>query len=337
MKISFQVQFLLILLLTWETKGKVYDTSHIKSAVEYIKTYGGTTVGSIAMLDSASDDIENDESLENNFKSITLINKNNTFALLRQITKNDSNSISRIMKSDFSSLVILLNFEFSKSLQNVFSEVHSSQLITKSWLISMTSNFQSYDDMYSTAIDSISLQPNSLSRFTLKSHVYILATVNGIAKLFEMYQRCSDTSLVIYLLTTITSNDNIQGPPNKHFLERRSNLHLCPLRVGYFEVSKYIKFTSPHTPNMLTVSTARSRQFINENGLIMYGPITQYFSLLQSRLNFSIKWVHIDDKEFGTYEEMQKNMEWNHRNDSSWNNRHIYYPSISYRTPTLCS
>jgi len=41
----------------------------------------------------------------------------------------------------------------------------------------------------------------------------------------------------------------------------------------------------------------------------MYGPITQYFSLLQSKLNFSVKWVHVDDKGFGTYDETQNT--WN--------------------------
>ena len=46
---------------------------------------------------------------------------------------------------------------------------------------------------------------------------------------------------------------------------------------------------------------------INTGGLILEGFSVQRFSLLQSNLNFSIKWVHVDDLSFGAFE----NGNWN--------------------------
>ena len=42
------------------------------------------------------------------------------------------------------------------------------------------------------------------------------------------------------------------------------------------------------------------RQSIEINGELMYGPVVQLFPLIQSKLNFSVQWVHVDDKKFGT-------------------------------------
>ena len=42
------------------------------------------------------------------------------------------------------------------------------------------------------------------------------------------------------------------------------------------------------------------RQELNLSGVTLYGPTTQFFGILQAKLNFSVDWVYAIDERFGS-------------------------------------
>ena len=82
------------------------------------------------------------------------------------------------------------------------------------------------------------------------------------------------------------------------------------MRVGYFNYGAVLENKSTQALNPKDGHRKQlSRQKLNLGGITLLGPGTQFFGILQARLNFSVKWVYVTDEKFGSLD--QKNDDWN--------------------------
>ena len=117
--------------------------------------------------------------------------------------------------------------------------------------------------------------------------------------------------LYLKLINIQVENKSYESKP-KFIWDRRADLHQCSIRVGYFEDGSLLRSKSDDplvVPKSEPVLLEGRRQTFNTSGLTMYGPTTQFFAILQSRLNFSVSWVYVDDQKWGAYDKETK--DWN--------------------------
>ena len=125
-----------------------------------------------------------------------------------------------------------------------------------------------------------------------------------------MYHNCETRPIILKRLTSLVENktEELKG---QSIWDRRKNLSYCILKVGYFDykpilTNKLDIMDGSETMNggkTNIISSQYPRQVFKTRNETMYGPETQLFSLLHSRLNFSITWVYVQDEKFGAFDE----------------------------------
>ena len=296
----FLVYFLCLIAIS-KAQGR-FDGKQIDKAIAYIEAYNRMNVEMVIYLNDYSQ-LYNPDSLKTDFDYETLENHQDILNLRLIITPKDNNqTISRIEKSNLRSVIICFEFEYSINLQYIFSEMNSQQLKSKFWLISLSSNFESSKEVYEKLSNS-TFEFSHSSRFSLESQIYVLASIHNTVQLFELYQPCELRELLLVAIATIGDVDQVD-PFLSFIWEKRSNLSLCKLRVGYFDFGSYLtsKLTN-HTD--LNTSNYGKNTFI-ANGRVVEGMYAHFFAVLHEKLKFSVNWVHIDDKKFGSYDDKTK-------------------------------
>ena len=149
----------------------------------------------------------------------------------------------------------------------------------------------------------LSQHSNYHSKFSIDSQVYAVGIVKNVPQLIELYRVCPDRNISINQLTTLRLQNHIL---QKYIWEQRKNLGHCTIKVGWMDYAKDVEKLAKISESKDSVNTKEQiqsrRMLINTGGLTLKGYSAQRFSLLHSTLNFSIKWVHVDDLMFGSRE-----------------------------------
>ena len=307
MKFQFTVWVVVILIREAES---IFHISHLNRAIDYMQTYNGVHIKSVVLLTSHSYNLENN-AFHEDIQGTASSNQKAMLILHMIMSENTSNTMDIIHKTTFPSLIIFPDFEFSKLLQKAFSEIDEERTRDKTWLIMLSSDYQSHQQMYITVLDAISTFPNYRSKFSLISQIYAVARIRGIVRLFELYQSCTNQPIVIRELTYLSEYKSSESNPT-FIWDRRADLRQCSIRVGYFEYGSLLRNQSDYNlvvPESELSLKEGTRQTLTTGGLTMYGPMTQFFAMLQSRLNFSVSWVYVNDKKWGAFD--NKTNDWN--------------------------
>ena len=92
-------------------------------------------------------------------------------------------------------------------VQKTFFDLPDQATKDTPFLIHLSSDFQSEDEMNRVVIDLISTYPKYLSKFALNSQVYAMARIKHRTRLFEIYQRCPHEQVTIRELALIPNNE----------------------------------------------------------------------------------------------------------------------------------
>ena len=284
---------------------------HVQKAIDYIGIYRGLHVKDVILL--TSDSYNEEISI-----FYSHLQKNSTTPRLsfiltpKMIASRNSNISDCLFQNLMSqSAVVIRDFEPIDTIERIFSEFEMKKMITVHWLIIVSSNYEKNDDVKDFILESVGIFQRYFSRLLINAKMYAIANVGGIDRLFEVYQICQGGQIVVDELVRFSGNTT-NWTNSDYIWEKRSNLRDCPLRVGFFEDPSFLQINSHE---MATLSRAKhqriqnARQTFTANGITMYGPVTEYFSLMQSMLNFSTKWVHVEDKKYGALE--KETGEWN--------------------------
>ena len=223
----------------------------------------------------------------------------------RVLNENTKEKIRSFLQPSIPTITVLSDFDNSTDVQELFLDIEDSE--DNIWLIQLSKNFVDKEELYYEVRNLISDESYYTSKLSLDSHVYMVGNINGRTQLFEIYQVCYNHSISIKWISYIPNNDI-----SKHVWDNRKNLELCNIRVGYMDygamLANLTKDTLEHTRSKNQWLNTE-RLTLHTDGLIMYGFRVQLFKLLQSRLNFSIKWVNVEDSKFGEFDENTGN--WN--------------------------
>ena len=150
----------------------------------------------------------------------------------------------------------------------------------------------------------ISSYSNYLPKLSLNTHVHVIAKIDGISKLFDLYHPCGPSQMVMKHL--IDLSDEYQIRDEKIIWDDRKDLGQCVMRVGYLD---YGILLSTFKDGKSKYGSAAAKLFEREptmtfraGGLTMQGIKVPLFSFLHSQLNFSIQWVYVDDNQFGAFD-----------------------------------
>ena len=153
-KHAIQVTFWVGMIVIRETEG-IYRISHVNRAIDYMQTYNGIAIKSIVLLTSPSYNLENSVLYEG-IRSIASAKQNTTFILHMIMSENTSNTMDIIQKTTFPSIIIFLDFEYSKLLQKALSDIHVQHKKDRSWLIMLSSDYRNHQEMHTIIFQSIS-------------------------------------------------------------------------------------------------------------------------------------------------------------------------------------
>ena len=166
--------------------------------------------------------------------------------------------------------------------------------------MSLTFVYQNENTLLKTVLDSTYIFQKYILDFLVNSQIYVTANINGTITLFELYQICGKGNILIRQLNHLFGN--ISNKSNQNFIwERRSNLENCPFRIGYFD---YETTVLNNSTNDITLSSSKhgNKRRIVLDGITLIGPSSQFFRILQDRLNFSATWIYVKDEKFGLFD-----------------------------------
>ena len=135
-----------------------------------------------------------------------------------------------------------------------------------------------------------------------------MATVNGIYQLFEFYRICDNLKPSIKYLASLQTDQL----PITYIWENRKHLDQCTFRVGYLDFAREVISLSNDDANdsSLLPKSLRSTKMRHHNkGLVLAGYSVQRLKIFQSYLNFTIKWLRVDDQKVGSFDSEAN--EWN--------------------------
>ena len=175
------------------------------------------------------------------------------------------------------------------------------------YLVITTSEKQKNPGIKQAVEDVATVFTGFLSTYLIRSQVYIITAQNKELQLIEIYQICSDYGPEKRFLRNLLKNSS----RIENIWQRRANLDLCPFRVAFstssvqYNVEDMLNSTiKPNEPSYQ--STQNERQTMIIDGMKVFGPAIQFFSILQSKLDFSVQWVQEND--YGVFDENQQ--EW---------------------------
>ena len=300
-KTMLLLTLLQVCLLISESKS-TYETIYIDTAIDYLEEYNSVKVKDVGFLfDDKTYARDNDTIIHDLFDRHSQMEESLRFLTTFQFSGNISEMSDKIEKFSGQSVIILPNFETVEDIQKAFLKFPNRLTRIKMWLLLIESNFDSYEEMSERVNYILSRHPNYLSKFTLDSQVYAIVRINSLLELVEIYRVCPNNNISIRKITVL---DVANKTFSEYIWEHRKDLRKCMIRVGYmYYTSDVIR------PDATKLGKQPTRMYINSGGIELQGYSAQRYSLLQSNLNFSIQWVHVDDSKFGGYDYV--NQRWN--------------------------
>ena len=215
------------LLITFicEAEGS-YSNYDLNSAMEYLQGYNGIPVPNVVVLASPS---LFETSFVEDIYSSAMNQQNPKFTTAMVVAGNLSQIINKIRRAPFPSVIVLPDFEFSKNVQNAFFHFPFNLKKKNSWLILLSSDYNTHDEMYKHLIRMISRHPHYLDSFKLNSQIYAVVKIKGVAQIVEMYQICDNRPISLRQLSFFPNN----GSNLKNVWEHRKDLDQCTIKVGY--------------------------------------------------------------------------------------------------------
>ena len=272
--------------------------SEMINVINYLKSYDQIPIKDVLLLFNG---ICFTELFEDIHSYISSMEPNFRFIAYDLSNGNTTKLHHRIPLGNIPTLIFLCNFDLSINVQALFNGLPIRYLEDNIWLFQFSRNYNNSVDAYDDAQELILADSYQNSRFSLNSHIYIVLTVKEQIQLFESYRVCHDRPPTIKWISHIPTQDSISN----QIWDNRKNLEKCEFRVGYMD---YGAMLINVTNNELKEEGFKDqfqkseRLTIQADGLTMYGYRVQLFKLLQYRLNFSIKWVHVKDLQFGEFE-----------------------------------
>ena len=280
-------------------------------AISHIETYVRSVIGSIVYLTDARDSTKLEDTSYENVLRFERSSRN--FVIITPgMTEmmNFTKIVHPFQSTDCSRIVI---FHDIMHVQNILSGLTIDYVRNVKWLFILSRHYTNQLDVRKVLMSSASVFQNYLSSIQINAQLYALIKVGKSHRMYEIYQVCQNTDYIIDEIAQLPMDDNTECT-NSHFIwNNRANLKGCPLRVGYFNYGSIITNKSPQASHLLPLEGNQrkrsSRQELNLGGITLHGPHTQFFAILQASLNFSVKWVYVADKKFGSFD--QRNNDWN--------------------------
>ena len=214
------------------------------------------------------------------------------------LNRNTSKMINSFLLKNVPAATFLYNFDSSEDMQRLFFNTLIYHPQDKIWLLQFSKKYKNQEEVITEARKLISTDSNHTSKFSLNSHIYLVVEIKESLQLFEMYRVCNDRPVSVKWVSDIPTRDSI----SKHVWDHRKNLEQCVIKVGYMDYGAMLVNVTQNTTRKIGSKNRwlnTERLTLRTDGLVMRGFRVQFFKLLQSRLNFSIKWVHVKDLEFG--------------------------------------
>ena len=281
-----------------------YDVNH---AIEYLQGYTGMSMDEVLFLSSTRFSVDQ-EALVDEIKHSLLNQSNVRYIVSMTMEEYTSHLIFKAIQSTFSSVVIFPDFANSTDVQKAFFDFPDQVTKDNTFLILLSADYESQEEMFTFVFNLILIYPNYLSKFSLNSHVYAIGRINQRTRLIEIYQRCHNNQISIRELSSIPNHERNQ----KYVWENRKDLSHCTIKIGYMIVKPHLMVLTNQSlrnqPSDIQLSTNK-RVTLYSSGLTWYGYSVPLFSLVQSILNFSIEWVHVNDEKYGSFDSDRN--EWN--------------------------
>ena len=280
-----------------------YNVDKVSNVIDYLKAYTQIPIKSIFFVTYPNVASKGDLVIENiHYNSKMFENLNTGIVFVTLPKANISQAFDKIRRVAFS-LTIIRDFDVDENGPALLMEGLNKGLEDNCFLILLSMSYHNQEELYNSIIALISTQSDYKSKFSLNSQVYVLTRIDGRLQLFEIYRICKDKNLSIQKIGDV-SNTAI---PRKFIWDNRKDLQQCPLRVAYMDYPPYLTSSSTdYLKNMKKEEIPQildsQRLAIQADNLTMYGFNVQIFSILQSTLNFSIKWVRVEDRNFGTFD-----------------------------------
>ena len=284
-----------------------YTHDHLTKAIEYVQDYNGWHLKDVVILASSM-------YFDNNEAFLHEVEHNDVISNLQVAFMTTSGNLSRVLQTTnkliLPSIVVLLDFETSECTQKAFFD-SGVQPKDKIWLLWFSTNFSSTHSFNIAINKLIARYYKYLSRLSLNTHVHAISQINGIFHLYDVYYTCDTTKVFTKHLTNL-SDENLNQYSN-HIWENRKDFGQCPIRVGYLDYGSLLwnvkdNQTKAHEASMISLEP-KSSPTLRAGGLLMQGIKVQLFSVLYSKLNFSIKWVRVEDNKFGAFDSVLN--DWN--------------------------
>ena len=297
--------WLIFILTLVQNRGQVICLNNCQCAIRFIETYVSSTIRSIVYFANARDykneyDIlhENDPNFATSHRTFLIINRCMTDVI------NSTNVVHKLQAMDYSTIVLFHDFTNLHMMQNIFSGGKMRQLKSIKWLSILSDDYTSQSDIRQALLDYAIAFQNYISAFQIDAQFYAIAKVNGTNRIYEIYQVCKRTDIVIQEIAKLLNDDNRECTNSNSIWENRGNLQKCPLRVGFFNYGSVIQSKSAKTLDLSNHENGNKKRILRQeltlNNFTLYGPTTQFFGILQEKLNFSVDWVYVSDERFGS-------------------------------------
>ena len=276
------------------------NQKHLTSAIEYVQEYNLLYVKDVMFLASSFYVHGNEYFLHEMVSSHTIPSCQFTFM---KTSRNISMIKPMCNQLENPAILVFLDFETSEDTRNAFFGF-CEQSKNTIWIILFSTEFNTYNSFRMAVNHLISSYSNYLPKLSLNTHVHVIAKINGISTLFDIYHPCGASQMVMKHL--IDLSDENQRRDEKIIWENRKDLGQCVMRVGYLD---YGILLSTFKDGKSKYGSAAAKLFEREptmtfraGGLTMQGIKVPLFSFLHSQLNFSIQWVYVDDNQFGAFD-----------------------------------
>ena len=308
MKQKYILRFFFILFNLCFIQGEsfiFYDS--IKFVFNYLQNYTRQTLNDIILADT-SNLSENQELFVQGVNEMVSKRESVQFISILPDSSNISATLQKMYPTKFPSMVVLPMFNESNEVQNAFFELIPCLNEQNVWILYFLNDFKREEEMNEYVRSTMLENSNIDSSLNLHSLVFVITLVNGKAKLSEIYKPCKESNILIRQLVEITENHT----NSKYIWKNRRDLRGCFMRVGYMDYGPMLSVVS-NDNNLfsdLDSHSIHTNEIISNDGkLLIKGPKTRLFSLIQTQLNFSIKWVLVNDRSFGTLDD--KTESWN--------------------------
>ena len=286
----------------------LYQQDELRNAIRYLEEYNHIHVKDIIVISGPVFFSEENNFVKDLYDIESLNNLSPTFSLSINVIENVTRITNRIQMYSLPSAVVLPNFDNSKEIQKTFFNLPDILTRENLWLLLLSSNYTTTYEMMAEVTDLLWRHSNHRLKFLIDSQIYLIANINDSSYLFEFYQSCESSKPSIKYLASLENDVSALN----FIWENRKNLDGCELRIGYLEFARDVMRLSNNTLKECNKSSkfARSKKMkIYSQGLEMAGYSVQRFKILQSNLNFSIKWIHVDDEKVGSFN--YETNEWN--------------------------